>query len=202
VNRNFLGVKVCGCARSHPAIPSYRLEEIFTRGEEIIYRTKTSGFRGTARRNRKTHRSGGSSISVNRGFDDSGIRAWSTEQSQIAQLARDDRQQFAGVTSANHIGEIARSMFPSLGAIARNADGFPFARSGASHWSAKIQRRSRSIGQEGVLVVKSVQYGARHHSTCLVETMPLALELHGEIQDRIGKAGTQRRVWSAGIIMR
>ena len=51
-------------------------------------------------------------------------------------------------------------------------------------------------------MVKSVQYGARHHSTCSVETMPLALELHGEIQDRIGKAGPQRRVRSSAIVMR
>ncbi len=56
-------------------------------------------------------------------------------------------------------------------------------------WSAKIQRRSRGIGQEGVLVVKSIQYGVRHHSTCSVETMPLALERHGEItSDREGRA--------------
>src|SRR5271163_1658070 len=32
--------------------------------------------------------------------------------------------------------------------------------------------------------------------------MPLALELHGEIQGGIGKAGPQRRVWSAAIVMR
>ena len=51
-------------------------------------------------------------------------------------------------------------------------------------------------------MVKSVQYGVRHHSTCSVETMPLALERHGEIQERIGKAGPQRRVWSAAIVMR
>ena len=38
-------------------------------------------------------------------------------------------------------------------------------------WSAKIQRRSSSIGHEGVLVVKSVQYGVRHYSTCSVEAI-------------------------------
>jgi hypothetical protein len=43
-------------------------------------------------------------------------------------------------------------------------------------------------------VVKSVQYGVRHNSARSVDTMPLALELHGEIQGRIGKAGPQRRV--------
>jgi hypothetical protein len=69
-------------------------------------------------------------------------------------------------------------------------------------WSAKIQGRSRSIGHEGVLVVKSVQYGVRHHSTCAVETMPLGLERHREIHNLIGKAGPQRRVWSAAIVMR
>jgi hypothetical protein len=51
-------------------------------------------------------------------------------------------------------------------------------------------------------VVKSVQDGVRHNSACSVETMPLVLELHGEIQGRIGKAGSQRRVWSASIVMR
>ena len=51
-------------------------------------------------------------------------------------------------------------------------------------------------------MVKSVQYGVRHNSARSVETMPLALELHGEIQGWIGKAGPQRRVWSASIVMR
>jgi hypothetical protein len=51
-------------------------------------------------------------------------------------------------------------------------------------------------------MVKSVQYGARHNSARSVETMPLALELHGQIQGRIGKAGPQGRVWSASIVMR
>jgi hypothetical protein len=51
-------------------------------------------------------------------------------------------------------------------------------------------------------VVKSVQYGVRHHSTCAVETMPVALERHGEIHHLIGKAGPQRRVWSATIAVR
>jgi hypothetical protein len=51
-------------------------------------------------------------------------------------------------------------------------------------------------------VLKSVQDGVRHNSARSVETMPLALELHGEIQGRIGKAGPQRRVWSASIVMR
>ncbi len=51
-------------------------------------------------------------------------------------------------------------------------------------------------------MVKSVQYGVRHHSTCSVETMPLALERHGEIHNLIGKAGPQRRVWSTAIVMR
>ncbi len=51
-------------------------------------------------------------------------------------------------------------------------------------------------------MVKSVQYGVRHHSTCSVETMPLALERHGEIHHLIGKAGPQRSVWSAAIVMR
>jgi hypothetical protein len=51
-------------------------------------------------------------------------------------------------------------------------------------------------------VVKSVQYGVRHNLACSVETMPLALELHGEIQGRIRKAGPQGRVWSALIVMR
>jgi hypothetical protein len=52
------------------------------------------------------------------------------------------------------------------------------AREGAL-WSAKTQPRSRSIVHEEVLVVESVQYGTRHHSTSTVETMPLALERHG-----------------------
>jgi hypothetical protein len=51
-------------------------------------------------------------------------------------------------------------------------------------------------------VVESVQDGVCHDSARLVETMPLALELQGEIQGRIGKAGPQRRVWSASIVMR
>ena len=51
-------------------------------------------------------------------------------------------------------------------------------------------------------MVKSVQYRVRHNSAWSVETMPLALELHGEIRGRIGKAGPQRRVWSASIVMR
>jgi hypothetical protein len=45
-------------------------------------------------------------------------------------------------------------------------------------------------------MVKSVQYGMSHNSAWSVETMPLALELHREIQRGIGKAGPQRRVWS------
>ena len=40
-------------------------------------------------------------------------------------------------------------------------------------------------------MVKSVEYGVRHRSTCAVETMPLALERHGEIHHRIRKAGPQ-----------
>ena len=51
-------------------------------------------------------------------------------------------------------------------------------------------------------MVKSVQCGVRHHSTCAVETMPLALKRHGEINNLIGKAGLQRRVWSTAIVMR
>jgi hypothetical protein len=50
-------------------------------------------------------------------------------------------------------------------------------------------------------MVKSVQYGVSHNSAWSVEMMPLALELR-EIQGRIGKAGPQRRVWSASIVMR
>ena len=50
-------------------------------------------------------------------------------------------------------------------------------------------------------MVKSVQDGVRHNSAWSVETMLLALELHGEIQGRIGKAGPQRRMWSASIVM-
>jgi hypothetical protein len=42
-------------------------------------------------------------------------------------------------------------------------------------------------------VVKSVQYGVRHNSASSVETMPLALELHKEIQGRIGKAGPRKK---------
>jgi hypothetical protein len=68
--------------------------------------------------------------------------------------------------------------------------------------SAETQRRSCSAGQKAVLVVKSVQYGVCHNSARSVETMPLALELHGEIQGRIGKAGSQGRVWPASIVMR
>src|SRR5271170_3314931 len=66
----------------------------------------------------------------------------------------------------------------------------------------KTKRQSGGKVHQGVLVVKSVQYGVRDHSTCSVETMPLALELHGEIAGQIGKAGPQRRVWSAAIVMR
>jgi hypothetical protein len=51
-------------------------------------------------------------------------------------------------------------------------------------------------------MVKSVQYGVSHNSAWSVETMPLALGPHREIQGRIGKAGPQRRVWSASIVMR
>ena len=51
-------------------------------------------------------------------------------------------------------------------------------------------------------MVKSVQDGVCHNSARLVETMPLALELHREIQGRIRKAGPQGRVWSALIVMR
>ncbi len=36
-------------------------------------------------------------------------------------------------------------------------------------------------------MVKSAQYGVRHNSTRSVETMPLALELHGEIEGRFGR---------------
>ena len=50
-------------------------------------------------------------------------------------------------------------------------------------------------------MVKSVQYGAAHHTTGAVEMMPLALERHGEIEGRIGKAGAQGRVRSAAIVM-
>jgi hypothetical protein len=50
-------------------------------------------------------------------------------------------------------------------------------------------------------VVKSVQCGVRHNSARSVETMPLALVLHGEIQGRVGKGGPQGRVWSALIVM-
>ena len=59
--------------------------------------------------------------------------------------------------------------------------------------SAKLNEQSSSTGQEAVLVVKSVQYGVRHNSAYSVETMPLALELHGEIQGRIGKAGAPKK---------
>ena len=54
-----------------------------------------------------------------------------------------------------------------------------------------VRKNSTTVtrhGHEGVLVVKSVQYGMRHHSTCSVETMPLALKRHGEI------AGSDREV--------
>jgi hypothetical protein len=66
----------------------------------------------------------------------------------------------------------------------------------------KFKDSSSSTVQESVLVVKSVQYGLRHHSTWSVETMPLALEPDGEIHHLIGKAGPQRRVRSAAIVMR
>src|SRR5580692_2982598 len=66
----------------------------------------------------------------------------------------------------------------------------------------KNSTTSCSTGQEAVLVVKSVQDGVCHNSARSVDTMPLALELHGEIQGRIGKAGPQRRVRSASIVMR
>src|SRR5271163_5187806 len=68
--------------------------------------------------------------------------------------------------------------------------------------SAKIQRQSGGAVQEGVLVVKAVQYRVHYHSTCSVETMPLALKRHGETHNLIGKAGPQRKVWSAAIVMR
>ncbi len=42
-------------------------------------------------------------------------------------------------------------------------------------------------------MVKSVQDGVRHNSAWSVETMPLALHMHGEIQERIGKAGPQKK---------
>jgi hypothetical protein len=66
----------------------------------------------------------------------------------------------------------------------------------------KFKDSSSSTVQESVLAVKSVEYGLRHHSTWSVETMPLALEPDGEILNRIGKAGPQRRVRSAAIVMR
>ena len=68
-----------------------------------------------------------------------------------------------------------------------------------------VRKNSTMITQHrprGVLVVQSVQYAVRDHSTCSVETMPLALKLHWEIAGQIGKAGPQRRVWSAAIVMR
>jgi hypothetical protein len=43
-------------------------------------------------------------------------------------------------------------------------------------------------------MVKSVQYGVNHNSAWSVETMPLALELHRDIQGRIGKAGPKKSV--------
>jgi hypothetical protein len=42
-------------------------------------------------------------------------------------------------------------------------------------------------------VVKSVQYRVRHHATCTVETMPLALERHGEFHQLIGKPRVRER---------
>jgi len=50
-------------------------------------------------------------------------------------------------------------------------------------------------------VVKSVQDGVRHHAAWLVEAMPLALHLHRATPARNGKAGSQRSVWSAAIVM-
>jgi hypothetical protein len=51
-------------------------------------------------------------------------------------------------------------------------------------------------------MVKSVQDGVRHHAAGPVEAMPLALHPHGAMQAWNGKAGSQRCVWSAAIIMR
>ncbi len=50
-------------------------------------------------------------------------------------------------------------------------------------------------------MVKSVHYRAGHHSTCSVETMPLALEPDGDVEERIGEARTHGRVRSAAIVM-
>ena len=95
-----------------------------------------------------------------------------------------------------------------LRGYAAHADALPGGRSCGRRLSTEsvvVRKNSTTVrqhGPEAVLVVKSVQYGVRHHSTCSVETMPLALELHGEIDGRIGKAGPQRRVRSAAIVMR
>ena len=68
--------------------------------------------------------------------------------------------------------------------------------------SAKIPRHSCSVRHEAVLMVKSVQDGASHNSACSVETMPMALQIHGESWRRIGKSWPQGRVWSASVVMR
>ena len=51
-------------------------------------------------------------------------------------------------------------------------------------------------------MVKPVQDGVCHNSACSVEAMPPALQMHEEIQGRIGQARPQRRVRSASIVMR
>src|SRR5215472_16571507 len=60
-------------------------------------------------------------------------------------------------------------------------------RAAAALSSAKTQRPSCSRGQGAVLVVKSVQYGVCHNSARSVEPIPLALQMYGEIQGRMGK---------------
>ncbi len=51
-------------------------------------------------------------------------------------------------------------------------------------------------------MMKAVQDKVRHNSARSVEAMSLALQMHEEIQGRIGQAWPQRRVRSATIVMR
>ena len=70
-----------------------------------------------------------------------------------------------------------------------------------------VRKNSTTVKQHeprgcAVLVMKSLQYEVRCNSTWSIETMALALDLRGEIDERFTKAGPQRRVRSGSIVMR
>jgi hypothetical protein len=80
--------------------------------------------------------------------------------------------------------------------------GTPDWRSEGTLTSAKILRQSCRARDEVVLVVKSVQDGVSHNLGRLVETMPMASQMHWENRGRIRNAWSQGGVWSAAVVMR